>query len=65
MYADKDNKGNISIMEIGTEEAKDLASLLFEFEHLIHRYSILPEREQARMALVSAKLRFQLIEALK
>jgi hypothetical protein len=65
MYTDKDKTGRIFIMEITPEEAKNIASLLFEFEHLINRYSALPERERAWMALVSAKLRFQLIDILK
>jgi hypothetical protein len=65
MYIDKDNTGKISIMEIRSDEVKDITSLLFEFEHLINRYSTLPEGEKARMALVSAQLRFKLIDGLK
>jgi hypothetical protein len=64
MYTDKDDRGNISIMEISRDEAGDLASLLFEFEHLINRYSILPERERTSLAIVSNRLRFQLVEEL-
>jgi hypothetical protein len=64
MYADKDISGKISFNEMNQDEVKDLASILFEFEHLIGTYSSLPEREQARLILFSAKLRFQIIDAL-
>ena len=64
MYTDKDGSGKISIMEISQEDAKDIGTILFEFEHLIGR-SDMSEKEQARLAMSSAKLRFQLIDALK
>jgi len=65
MYADKDKSGLISMMEISQEDAKDLGSCLFEFEIMLKKYSSFPERERARLALFSAKIRFLLIEALQ
>jgi hypothetical protein len=65
MYTDKDAQGNISIMEISPEEARDICSILFEFEGLVKDSAFLPEREQGRLAMISAKLRFLLIDALK
>jgi hypothetical protein len=65
MYVDKDEKSNISIMEISESDAKDLASCLFEFEFMVNKYSILPESEQARLSMFSAKTRFLIIDALK
>jgi hypothetical protein len=65
MYTDKDAQGNISIMEISREEAKNICSILFEFEAMLNsRSSSLPEREQGRLAMISAKLRFLLIDTL-
>jgi hypothetical protein len=65
MYTDKDKQGNISIMGLTNAEAKDFASLLFEFDHLVKNYSSLPERERARLLLFSSRLRFQIIDSLK
>jgi hypothetical protein len=65
MYIDKDDKGNISIMEINNDEAKDFASLLFEFELRVEHFSAIPLRERGRLSLLSAKMRFQLIDILK
>jgi hypothetical protein len=65
MYTDKDKNGHISVMDLTNAEAKDLASLLFESEHLIVNYSSLPEREKAALSLFSARLRFKIIDSLK
>jgi hypothetical protein len=64
MYADKDQSGKISLMEMTQDEIKNLASVLFEFEYLLGQ-STLPAREQGRLAMFSAKLRFQIIDILK
>jgi hypothetical protein len=63
MYADKDGKGNLSIMEISCGEARDLASLLFEFEHLLAR-SLLPIRERRRLEQQSIRIRQLIINEL-
>jgi hypothetical protein len=64
MHTDKDANGNISIMEIPAEDAGDLATIFREFEYLI-RKSSLSDREQGRLTLLSAKMRFQLIDVMK
>lgn len=65
MYADKDKSGKISLMDITTDEAKDMASILLEFEQLLTNYSNLNEREKVRLHLFSTKCRFQIIDELK
>jgi hypothetical protein len=61
MYIDKDNSGSISIMEISKKEARDFRTILSEFEFLIAK-SFLSESDQARLLMISAKIRFQMID---
>jgi hypothetical protein len=62
MYADKDQSDNISIMELTPEESKDLGTILFNFEC---PNTDMGDREKARLLILSAKIRFKIIDALK
>ncbi len=62
MYIDKDTSGNFSIMAISETDIKDLAAILFDFEHSL---SFLTDSEKARLNMFSAKIRFQIIDLLK
>jgi hypothetical protein len=64
MYTDKDQSGNISVMGLSPADAKDIGAILFQFEYLIEK-SYLSDSEKGKLSMVSAKLRFQLIDALK
>jgi hypothetical protein len=61
MYIDKDTAGSISIMDISHAELTDIGAILFEFEHA---NMLLSEQEKARLNMLSAKLRFKIIDTL-
>jgi hypothetical protein len=65
MYTDKDNQGYLSIMEISPAEAKDLGTILTEFEYLIEKSKLVSDRDAAHLIMFAAKLRFQIIDTLK
>jgi hypothetical protein len=64
MYADKDNAGNISIMEMSVEEAKELGAMLFDYECIINN-SNTSDSEKAQHLMSSQKIRFMIIDAIK
>ena len=65
MYIDKDKQSNFSIMELTREDIAELASILREFEYLIHKSDSVNDKTKGRMTMFSAKLRFQIIDILK
>ena len=63
MYIDKDRNEKISIMDLSLEDIRDMGSILLEFERLISAVDI-SDSEKARLSMLSAKIRFQIIDVL-
>ena len=64
MYIDKDRSEKISIMELSREDTRDIGVILLEFERLIGGANI-SDGDKARLSMLSAKIRFQIIDVLK
>jgi hypothetical protein len=65
MYIDKDSSQIFSIMDIRYEELSKLSVILREFEFMIHRSDMIDDVEKGALSLLSARIRFKIIDALK
>lgn len=65
MYIDKDNQGYFSLMKITREEIEEFAAILREFEYLIQKSDTVALKTKGQMVLLSSKLRFQIIDAVR